>query len=85
MNNHTLKQTSEGVLVILEHNGPDFPVMEYETYPVHKPIWNRLYSNKNLEDGVDLILDKDFNLDIIELDENHIQMVACPKEIFTGK
>ena len=41
MNKFTLKQTSEGKLIVSENNGPDFPVMEYETYPLHKEVWER--------------------------------------------
>lgn len=85
MNKFTLKQTSEGKLIVSENNGPDFPVMEYETYPIHKEVWERLHKEKNLEEGTEITLDKDFLFDSIELDENHVQIVVCPKEIFVGK
>ena len=84
MNKFTLKQTSEGKLIVSENNGPDFPVMEYETYPLHKEVWERLHKEKNLKEGTEIILDKDFLFDSIELDENHVQIVVCPKEIFGG-
>ena len=85
MNKFTLKQTSEGKLIVSENNGPEFPVMEYETYPIHKEVWERLHKEKNLEEGTEITLDKDFLFDSIELDENHVQIVVCPKEIFDGK
>ena len=85
MNKFTLKQTSEGKLIVSENNGPDFPVMEYETYPIHKEVWERLHKEKNLEEGTEITLDKDFLFDSIELDENHVQIVVYPKEIFSGK
>lgn len=85
MNKFTLKQTSEGKLIVFENNGPDFPVMEYETYPLHKEVWERLHKEKNLEEGTEIILDKDFLFESIELDENHVQIVVYPKEIFSGK
>ena len=85
MNKFTLKQTSEGKLIVSENNGPDFPVMEYETYPIHKEVWERLHKEKNLEEGTEITLDKDFLFDSIELDENHVKIVVCPKEIFGGK
>ena len=83
MNKFTLKQTSEGKLIVSENNGPDFPVMEYETYPLHKEVWERLHKEKNLEEGTEIILDKDFLFDSIELDENHVQIVVCPKQIYS--
>ena len=83
MNKFTLKQTSEGKLIVSENNGPDFPVMEYETYPIHKEVWERLHKEKNLKEGTEIILDKDFLFDSIELDENHVQIVVCPKEIYS--
>lgn len=83
MNKFTLKQTSEGKLIVSENNGPDFPVMEYETYPIHKEVWERLHKEKNLEEGTEITLDKDFLFDSIELDENHVQIVVCPKEIYS--
>ena len=83
MNKFTLKQTSEGKLIVSENNGPDFPVMEYETYPIHKEVWKRLHKEKNLEEGTEITLDKDFLFDSIELDENHVQIVVCPKEIYS--
>ena len=85
MNKFTLKQTSEGKLIVSENNGPEFPVMEYETYPIHKEVWERLHKEKNLEEGTEIILDKDFLFESIELDENHVQIVVYPKEIFSGK
>lgn len=83
MNKFTLKQTSEGKLIVSENNGPDFPVMEYETYPLHKEVWERLHKEKNLKEGTEIILDKDFLFDSIELDENHVQIVVCPKQIYS--
>ena len=83
MNKFTLKQTSEGKLIVFENNGPDFPVMEYETYPLHKEVWERLHKEKNLEEGIEITLDKDFLFDSIELDENHVQIVVCPKQIYS--
>lgn len=83
MNKFTLKQTSEGKLIVFENNGPEFPVMEYETYPIHKEVWERLHKEKNLEEGTEITLDKDFLFDSIELDENHVQIVVCPKEIYS--
>lgn len=83
MNKFTLKQTSEGKLIVSENNGPEFPVMEYETYPIHKEVWERLHKEKNLEEGTEITLDKDFLFDSIELDENHVQIVVCPKEIYS--
>ncbi len=83
MNKFTLKQTSEGKLIVSENNGPDFPVMEYETYPIHKEVWERLHKEKNLKEGTEIILDKDFLFDSIELDENHVQIVVCPKQIYS--
>ena len=83
MNKFTLKQTSEGKLIVSENNGPDFPVMEYETYPIHKEVWERLHKEKNLEEGTEITLDKDFLFESIELDENHVQIVVCPKEIYS--
>lgn len=83
MNKFTLKQTSEGKLIVSENNGPDFPVMEYETYPIHKEVWERLHKEKNLEEGTEITLDKDFLFDSIELDENHVQIVVCPKQIYS--
>lgn len=84
MNKFTLKQTSEGKLIVFENNGPDFPVMEYETYPLHKEVWERIHKEKNLEEGVDIVLDQDFLFNSIELDEDHIQIVASPRELFAG-
>ena len=83
MNKFTLKQTSEGKLIVSENNGPEFPVMEYETYPIHKEVWERLHKEKNLEEGTEITLDKDFLFDSIELDENHVQIVVCPKQIYS--
>lgn len=83
MNKFTLKQTSEGKLIVSENNGPDFPVMEYETYPLHKEVWEKLHKEKNLKEGTEIILDKDFLFDSIELDENHVQIVVCPKQIYS--
>lgn len=85
MNKFTLKQTSEGKLIVSENNGPDFPLIEYETYPIHKNVWERIHQEKNFEEGFDVILDKDFTFDTVELDEYHVQVVACPKEKFGVK